>query len=258
MFPFITIGGTKVYMTGIGILVSMATFIIFAAYFCKKYKQNFWKLFYRLPILIVLVYLLGSYISFVLQIGWFPESYEELLTLLSPYGFNFHFVGILIGIVLAMIHFFKRVQRYENKKVWIDIMFYSVATAILPLGFFLLLGDDFIGSATSGAIGVKALHAESQLNKFSGVYPIGLMLSMASLLTMLLITIIRTVRKQFGYGLWGFIILLISLNIIFFVQQYPKYGIVSIGGVTLDIKHQVSFLVIMFCLWTYYKWKKMS
>jgi hypothetical protein len=40
-----------------------------------------------------------------------------------------------------------------------------------------MLGDNFIGFPTDSAIGIKALHFESQLNKFDAVYPIGLFLS---------------------------------------------------------------------------------
>jgi hypothetical protein len=39
-------------------------------------------------------------------------------------------------------------------------------------------------------------------------------------------------------------------------QQYPKYGIISIWWLTFDIKHYVSFFVIMFCLYIYYKWNQ--
>jgi len=44
-----------------------------------------------------------------------------------------------------------------------------------------------MGKATAGILGVKALHAESQLNKFTAVYPIGLFLSVASLIITILI-----------------------------------------------------------------------
>jgi len=45
-------------MTGIGIIVSFLVFLGIALYLTKKYHQNFRKLFYRLPFLIVLTYFL--------------------------------------------------------------------------------------------------------------------------------------------------------------------------------------------------------
>jgi len=51
-------------------------------------------------------------------------------------------------------------------------MFFAMTGALIPLGLFLLLGDDFIGKSTNSLRGVQALQSESALNKFSAVYPI--------------------------------------------------------------------------------------
>jgi len=258
MFPYLMAWDMKVYMTWIGILISFFSFVIFVLYFCRKYKQNFWKFFNWLPILIFLTYILWAYVQFVFDVALFPRSYEELSILLSPRGFHFHFVGILLGIVISIAIFLKKIKRYENKKVWIDILFFSFALALVPLGFFLLLGDNFIGQTTTWALWVRALQTDSQLNKFSGVLPIGLFLSGASLLVAFVFALRRRYKRKYGYGLWWFVFLLIAINIIFLFQQYPKHGIVSLGSSTLDIKQHVSFLVVMFCIWVYYKWKRVS
>lgn len=258
MFPYLMAWGMKIYMTGIGILLALFSFIFFVAYFCKRYKQNFWKFFVWLPLFIILMYLLGAYIDFVFQIGLFPSNYEELLILLSPRGFNFHFVWILLGAVISIGIFIKSIKRYENKKVWIDILFFSLAMALVPLGFFLLLGDNFIWEATTWFLWVRSLQVGSQLNKFSWVYPIGLFLSFAALFSVLVVGIWRRVKKNYGLGMIGFVLLLFLINIIFLFQQYPKHGIVSMGSVLLDIKQHISFLVIMYAIWVYYKWKRVS
>jgi hypothetical protein len=113
-------------MTGIGIVVSFLIFLIIARYLSKKYHQNFWKLFYWLPLLIVLTYFLGSYINFVFEIGFFPTNGTELVQLLSPYGYRFHFMGMLIGMYISISLFLKKIVRIENKKVWSDILFFSL------------------------------------------------------------------------------------------------------------------------------------
>lgn len=258
MFPYLMVWDMKLYMTGIGILLGFLTFLVFVAYFCKRYKQNFWRFFHWIPLFVALTYILGAYVNFVFQLGLFPGSYEELLILLSPRGFNFHFVGLLLWVVISIWIFLKKIKRYETKKVWVDIFFFSFAMALVPLGFFLLLGDNFIGETTSGLLWVRSLHTDSQLNKFSGVLPIGLFLSFVSLLSALIVWLFRRVKRKYGLGLLGFAFLLLLINIIFLFQQYPKHGIVSVWSVILDIKHHISFLVIMFCIWVYYKWKRMS
>jgi len=258
MFPYIIVWDLKIYMTSIGILVAFVTFLISSIYFCKKYKQNFWTLFQRVPILVGLMYLLSTYFNFVFNTGIFPKNYWEFLTWISPYGFPFHFIWLLLGAVISIGLFIKKIKRYENKKVRIDLLFFSITIAIIPLGFFLLLGDDFIGKSTESLLGVKALHPDSQLNKFNAVYPVGILLSILAIIATITMWIIKRVKKTYGLGMRWFILLIIGINIIFFIQQYPKYGIVSIGGLVLDIKHHISFLVIMYMLSIYYKRKRIS
>lgn len=81
-------------------------------------------------------------------------------------------MGILLGIVLSLILFFKKIKTIENRKIWGDIFFYAFGLCIVPLGIFLFLGDNFIGKGTDSFLGVQALHSESQRNKFDAVYPI--------------------------------------------------------------------------------------
>lgn len=95
------------------------------------------------------MYLLGSYIDFVLQGNIIPITSNQLLGLITPYGYKFHFVGIAIGAALSIRYFLKNIARIENRKLYIDVLFFGVSAAMIPLGFFLLLGDDFIGKGTS-------------------------------------------------------------------------------------------------------------
>jgi len=107
--------------------------LIIARYLTKKYHQNFWKLFYWLPFFIVLTYFIGSYVNFVLEFGLFPTNNTELMSLLSPDGYRFHFVGTLLGMYVAIVMFLKKVVRIENKKVWSDILFFSLTLSLVPL-----------------------------------------------------------------------------------------------------------------------------
>jgi hypothetical protein len=51
----------------------------------------------------------------------------------------------------------------------------------------------------------------------------------------------------------GFAILLFIINIVLLFQQYPRYGVISMGSVMIDIKQYVSFLAIMYCLYIHHK-----
>lgn len=254
MYPFLTIWWAKIYMTGIGIVVSFLAFIIIVWYLSKRYLQGFWRFFYWLPLVITLVYFLGSYTQFLLSNqSIFPTTAEQLLSIIGPYGYKFHFAGIVLGLVIALFSFFKKIKTIENKKIWSDIFFYAFTLAIVPLGIFLLLGDNFIGNTTHWFMGMKALHSESQWNKFDAVYPIGLFLSIGSLLIALFVHIRRVVWHKRGFGMQGLAFLLIMINIILMMQQYPRYMVISVWNISFDIKQHISFFVIMLCLYYHKK-----
>lgn len=253
MYPYITLFGEKLFMTGIGIVAAFLTFLIVSIYLTKRYHQNFWKFFYWMPLLIILCYFFGSYVQFFFDYGWIPTSGMEFLTLLSPYGYKFHFVGLLVGIVLAIAVFLRNIKRVENKRIWIDILFYSITLSLVPLGLFLLMGDNFIGNSTSSFLGIKSFHSESQWNKFNLVYPIGMFLSVGALLVAWYITV---VKKKFGIGMLGFAIMLVVLALILMLQQYPRHGVVTIWGIMFDIKQYAALLIALRCFFIYRKWRK--
>lgn len=254
MYPYLMLWWSKFYMTGIGIIVAFLVFLWVAKFLTHKYHQNFWKLFYWLPLLIILTYFLGSYVSFVFDIGLFPTTWSALVTLLSPHGYGFHFVGILLGIYLAIFVFLKKVTRVENKKVWADILFFSLAIALIPLWLFLLMGDNFIGNTTSSWMWIKSLHSDSQRNKFNLVYPLWLFLSLWSLLIVGYIQIIK--KKRFGYGMLGFSLLLVFMSLLLLWQQYVRHAVFSIWSVVFDIKQYVARIIALIAYLAYKRRKK--
>ena len=241
-------------MTGIGIVVSFLVFIGIARYLTKKYHQNFWKLFYWLPFLIVLTYFLGSYVNFVFEVGVFPTNWSEFVTLLSPYGYKFHLLWLLIGLFISISVFLKKITRVENKKVWSDILFFSLALSLVPLWLFLLMGDNFIGTTTNTWLGIKSLHSDSQRNKFNLVYPIGLFLSLGSLFVVLGIKILK--KKKFGYGMLGFAVMLILVSLILLLQQYARHAVFSLGNVMFDIKQYSAWILALICYLAYKRRQK--
>ena len=253
MYPYITLWSSKIYMTGLGIIVAFIIFIVVVLYLTKKTYQNFRKFFYRLPLLTISMYVLGALTTFILEKWSTPAGVVGILKALSPYGYKFHFIGILVGMIISIGVFLKRIVRIENKKTRGDILFFAISLSIIPLWIFLMLGDNFIGYATDSFIGIKALHGESQLNKFNAVYPIWLFLSIGALLCTALIWILKITKKRAWYGMLWFAILLFITNIVFLFQQYPRYGVISMWSVTFDIKQYASFFVIMRCLYLYNK-----
>lgn len=254
MYPFLTIWWAKIYMTGIGIVISFLSFIIIIWYLSKRYLQWFWKFFYWLPLVITLVYFLWSYTQFILSNqAILPRTIEQILSIIGPYWYKFHFAWILLGLVIALWIFFKKIKTIENKKIWADIFFYAFTLSIVPLGIFLLLGDNFIGNTTDSFLGMKSLHMESQWNKFDWIYPIWLFLSIWALIIALFVHIRRIIWKKRWFGMQWLAFLLIMINIVLIMQQYPRYMVISVWNISIDIKQHLSFFVIMLCLYYHKK-----
>ncbi len=253
MYPFINLGETKIYMTGLGILLAAVTFLLVAAYRCRKYNLVYRRVFYRSPIAIILMYIFWSYFDFILQGNILPTNGRELLELMTPYGYKFHFVGIAIGGVLSIRYFLKNIARIENRKLYIDVLFFAVAAATIPLGFFLLLWDDVIGKWTSGRLGVQALHTDSELNKFNAVYPVGLFIAIWGIISYAGTIVAKHIQKISGAGFVWFAALFMGRSIIFLFQLYPRYGVISFGNYILDIEQYVCVLLALLSLYTYYQ-----
>lgn len=254
MYPYLELFGTKLYMTGIGIVLACIVFLVTAWILARKYHQEFMRLFNWLPWLLIPTYILWLYTSFVLDYGFFiPTS----LHFLSPYGYNFSLIGVLIACFFSVLLFMTQFRRSETKKVWLDILFFSFINAIIILWVFLLLGDNFVGKAYGGALGVNALMPESALVKYESVFPIGIFLSLGALAINVIITLWKLSLKKAGLGLWGFIFLFVLLLMLLPFWNYPAHGVVSIfGKVSLDLNHYVLLFLIGYCLLWLKKLKK--
>lgn len=257
MFPYLTLFGVTISMTAIGIIVALMVFIIAVYHFSKSNNQDFYKFFYQFPFYLVLVYLLGRYSSYVLEHSTlFPSSWNALITVLHPHGFDLHGVGILLAIILSLGIFFMSIKRRENKRIWADIIFFSGCIGLIVLGLFLTLGDTFIGKPTNSVFAIRALQPESGLTKFDGVYPVGLFLSLGVLFVNVLISFLKIFSKKNWLGLWGGLGILIVLNICFLFQQYPRHWLVSFLGMIRDIKQYLSLFIFIVGVFTIIKWNR--
>ena len=246
MFPYLTLFGVKISMVATGIILALLTFTLTVYQLCKKNNQDFYKFFYQLPFRLIVMYLLGRYSAFVLEhSALFPHSWNTVVSILRPNNFDLHSVGILVAVVISLWAFFVGIKRTENKKIWADILFSASCNALILLGLFLTLGDTFIGKATDSVFAIRALQPESWLTKFDGVYPVGIFLSLGVLAADALVTFLKIVLKKNWLGMWGFLGILMVLNICFLFQQYPRHGLVHLVGMTRDIKQYLSLLLLI-------------
>lgn len=257
MYPYFELFGKQISVMVIGIIISFIVFITTTRNLTKKNHQDFLKLFYRLPGWIILSYILWRYITFSLETWtYFPSSISNITTILSPQNFNFHFVWLLIATRICSIIFFSNIKRTENKKIWIDILFSSIANALIIFWLFLTLWDTVIWKQTDSMFAIRALTDNSALTKFDGVYPVWLFISFGTLIIHFIITVLSIIIKKNWLWMWWIIWILIVLNISFIFQAYPRYGVISLLWISFDIKQYLSFLMIINCIITSRKREK--
>ena len=121
MYPYLEIFWTKLYMTGIWIVVSCFVFLITVYVLSKKYHQEFIKFFNWLPRLLICIYLSGLYFTFFFDGGIIPTSFG----IFSPYWYNFSLVGIL----LAASECVSKFVHFQSK--WL-LLIMSAAISIIP------------------------------------------------------------------------------------------------------------------------------
>ena len=257
MYPYIELFWYQISMMFIGTIIALIVFWVTAWILTKKNHQDFLKLFYWFPVWIILSYVLWRYVAFVLENGnIFPSSFNELLIILSPQNFNFHFVWLLIASWVCLWGFFSSVKRTENKKIWADIFFLSISNALIIFWIFLTLWDSVIWQPTNSIFAIRALVDNSNLTKFDSVYPVGLVLSFWVLIIHVLVSLSSIIFKKNGIWMWWLLWLLVVFNLCFLIQSYPRYWIISLFWTSFDVKQYMSLIVAIHCIITAIKWDK--
>ena len=67
MYPYFELFGKQISMMAVGLIISAIIFIVTARILTKRNHQDFLKLFYRLPVRIILSYILGRYVAYSLE-----------------------------------------------------------------------------------------------------------------------------------------------------------------------------------------------
>ena len=251
MYPYFELFGTQISMMSVGITISAIIFLVSARILTKRNHQDFLKLFYWLPIRIILSYIAWRYVAYSLETGnYFPKTSSSFLTILSPQNFNFHFVWLLISTWICLRIFFRSIKRTENKKIWADILFFSLANSLIILWIFLTLWDSVIWTPTESIFAIRALTDNSALTKFDGVYPVWLFISFWVLIVHIIISMLNIIFKKNWFWMRWLIWIFIVFNIVFLFQSYPRHWLITLWWISFDMKQYLSFITIICCIIT--------
>lgn len=251
MYPYFIIQGHKIFAIGLGIALSACVFLVTAWFFVKKYKLQFNKLFFWLPTLLIATYLLWNWVGLALDSNiWFPlKSRKTTRLLLSPYGYHFHFVWLVLWAIFAWRKFFKKIFMRTEQYKWVDVFFFSFAAALMPLGLFLLLGDTFIGKPTDAWYGVVALLNDSAWTNFGRVFPLWIVVSIIWFISYFIVLLCKRFikREKIWWYLW-FAIMFFLFAAMFIWEHYVRHGVFALWNYSLDIKNYIAFLVAVYFL----------
>lgn len=245
MYPYFELFGKQISMMAVGLIISAIIFLVTARILTKRNHQDFLKLFYRLPGWIILSYILWRYVAYSLETWNYIPTSSSILTILSPQNFNLNFVGLLLAARICLWIFFHSIKRTENKKIWMDILFFSLANSLIIFWIFLTLWDSVIWSPTNSIFAIRALTDNSALTKFDWVYPIGLFISFWVLIIHIIISMLSIIFKKNWFWMRWIIWILIVFNIVFLFQSYPRHWLITLWWVSFDIKQYLSFITII-------------
>lgn len=259
MYPFFEIFWMKIYMTWIWIFFSLLTFMFLIWHYWKKYSLNFWKFFNFLPLFTILPYLSWSYFYFLLELKKIvPLDVNDLMFIISPYWYHFHFIWIVLWFLVCFLLFFSYVKTKIEILKRVDVLFYSVSLSIIPLWFFLLLWDNYIWQSTNSPMWVSAFMPESELYKYGKVYPVWLYLSLVWIFSFIWTFFLHLVSKKYWIWFIWFILFFILVNIPIIFQYYPRHAVNTFLDFKFDIKNYFTVFIILFIIFYYYLLRKNS
>lgn len=248
MYPFINIFETQIHMTWLGIIIAGIVFLFSLKRYATYYGLD-WKSFrLQVPLYLIIIYFFSQYMWYLIEdFVVFPLNWSQLLAYISPEGYTFHLVGILIASAGIALHFFSNQVTDPQKQVRrIDAWFLSAMLACIPLGFFLLLGDNFIWQAVDGGMYITPFHPDSRVVAYGKVMPLGIYLSLFALILFLATKIIRIKKTQLKwYGIVWWIIFLLWLCLLILFQEYPRHLVFWFLWKTRDIKN----IILIWAAW---------
>ncbi len=261
MYHYITLGDLKIYLTGIGIVLFLGTFLISLRHYCRRYQLPFAQFFRTVPHSILIIYLLATYSRYLVEsFIVFPTDPQQRLLYLTPKGYTFHFLWILIGVLVCIHWFFKHhVAKGEQRQQWLEAFFHSLMRAIIPLGICLLMGENFIGKQIDWWIYVSAIRNDSAVAVYDKVIPLGLYLSILWLAWHFFAIFLEHKFAKKNMQSWGYLAFSafsFALSILLLRQQYPRHLVMQIGGTSIDMKQYLLWICAAFFLYKYKKYQQ--
>lgn len=258
MYPFLQLGWLQLYTMWIWIILCIIFFIVTLRRLSKKRGVNVDRFMRIFPRLLVVPYVLWSYSYYLIeQFVIFPTSRRQLLAYVSPANFEFHLIGLIVGILIVIFPWLQTMASAETRVRRVDVLYEACMLTLVPLGCFLLLGEQFIGKSTTSRLYVTAIQDQSIVAAHGHVIPLGILVAIIWLLSYVIFRWIS--RKPFyrpGLGYLGFGVFALLMALLVMYQIYPRHLVLGLGlgNLSLDIKNYALIILGGWSLRTYFRW----
>lgn len=251
MFPNLYIWDLILPMTGIWLIVAALVFVAVFWFDSRKIWFSFWKFFFAMPYMVWLPYVLGRYVDMMLQFRiLIPHNKEQILSLFSSFGYNFHFIWVAIGLFLAFVIFLW--NNYKHRRDLMVILFDALMQSTIVLWIFWVLWDDFVWRPNDGSFAIGSIAKVSKLNTVWKVYPIWIIMSFVAMVSYIITTYLRNKKNDPWYILLGFGLFALGMNVVFYYQSYLRH-LVFIENI--DIKNYFTTILWFYIIYRFLKYK---
>lgn len=235
MFPYIELFWFNVYFQWIWIILASLIFFYWIYRYTNKLKLKFSNLFSFIPLFIIISYILWRYFYNLIEY-WHDGILSFInLSLLSPYNYRFSFIWISLWIFIVTFIFLFWLSYKQERKKYIDVLFFSISLSLVVIWPFLLLWDNFHGITTNSVFWVNVFTENTQIPFTSKIRPIWIFVSVLWLLLFFVSKVTYFLVKKAWLTIYFIPFLFLWFAFIFQFQHYPKHFIFGI-----DIK-------ILFC-----------
>ncbi len=255
MFPNLYIWKYILPLTGVWLIMALIVFVTICYIEFRKIWFDFWRLFFALPYMIWLPYFLWRYVDMIVVLRViFPHSKSQILSILSSFNYNFHYIWVCVWILAAILIFLKSNYKYRHELM--VIIFDALMQSMVVLGIFWVIGDDFVGRPNDWSFAIWSIAQVSKINSLWKVYPLGIILSFVGMFVYIITSYLRNKKKDNGYILFGYGLFLLMMNIVFYYQHYSRYLPIKLFGWTLDIKNYFTTLLGIYILYRFAKYRR--
>jgi len=251
MYPDFTLWQTLYDVDRLTPMVGLLLFIIVLYVIVKYQWLRFRDIISKIPLLVIITLLFGTYTNFVFQSGHIiPISWSQIISLFSISVSTLDFIGIISWLLIATLITLSQLSR-KIKTQWSYVLVLTYMIVLILLGVLFTLWDSVIGKFNDWFFSIWSFVSQSRIAQlWWSVYPIGLLISARSAVCVGILVYFRH-KLWYRIGYWWAAVFMIWYLVILHYQHYPRHLIVNRWWLYMDLRTYccIAIACILWYLW---------